>query len=438
MSNVPAVQDQTPAVAEPRQEWATALEHARSLVNMPEREWHRMWQVSQVLAGSSLVPKVLQNNPQGVMAVGLHCRALDVPFTALSVKTHFHVWEDARGVVIQPAAQLMLGLLHRGGHDAWWGECSDKSATLMFVRRGTTRETPFTYTIEMAQKADLLKKDNWKHHPDAMLRAGACRLAGRYGAPGSLMGLEVFDPDQYAELPTSVPGPEYEWEQPAEQLGERPELSPADFDRPVARLQRQIQALPKAARDELVAEWQRRGLPPVVHPDFVARLSEAEDLVDAATAKAFALPPEADTDPSKGNGDGRGVVGTDAAPPVSTTVSPGRPDAVPGDGPVGARTRQVGGADNASAEAPPATEPARPLAQQIAMQADKAGVDRHHVILAVTDGAKSSAKAVDAEEGELVLLAIADLAAGKLALVERDGAWRLDRPQYAPGEEPFD
>lgn len=61
-------------------------------------------------------------------------------------------------------------------------------------------------------------------------------------------------------------------------------------------------------------------------------------------------------------------------------------------------------------------EPARPLAQQIAMQAEKAGVVRGDVILAVTKGRTSSGREVTPEEGAEVLQAIAALAADELKL----------------------
>lgn len=424
-------QSQAPAITEPVAEWGRPLEQARSLVAMPEGEWRRMWQVSQVLASSALVPKVLNGNPQGVMAVGLHCRALQVPFTALSVKTHFHVWDDNNGVVIQPSAQLMLGILNRAGHEAWWGPCDEESATLCVVRAGSTRQQDFTYTVAMATKAGLLTKNNWKNHPGLMCRAGACRMAGRYAAPEALLGLEMFDRlDEAAQAPAGTP---YEWEQ-TENMGEHPQLPPPlSFDRPIARLHRQIQALPKDARDELVAEWGRRKLPPMAHPDFPARLDEVEDLVDEATAKAFALPPEADTTPGEGEHPDPPSQTAHAGSPTAGAGRAEAPRAVVEGDEAGVRTdRRVQG------QPPSSDEPARPLAQQIAMQAQQAGVDRAHVIYAVTCGAQTSAKDVDEEEGQLVLEAIAAIARGEYGIEEHDGVWRFTERRPQAGQQAFD
>lgn len=89
----------------------------------------------------------------------------------------------------------------------------------------------------------------------------------------------------------------------------------------------------------------------------------------------------------------------------------------------------------------PAAEPEQPAepaevvtkrAQAIAMRAQKAGVDHHHVIAAVTRGNKTSAKDLTAPEADAVLHALVDIKAGRLELTEATGTdnegWLLIEP----------
>jgi hypothetical protein len=70
-------------------------------------------------------------------------------------------------------------------------------------------------------------------------------------------------------------------------------------------------------------------------------------------------------------------------------------------------------------------------AQQIAMRAQKAGVDHHQVIAAVTNGVKTSAKDIDAAEGSLVLEALVAIAQGKLWVDDSGESPRLVTEQPA-------
>lgn len=390
MSNVPAVQQHqspTPTTYEPM---AAALDQAKSLFAVTEPEWQRMWHVSQVLAGSQLVPDVLKGNPQGVMAVGLHCRALQVPFSGLSVKTHFHVWKDSRGIVIQPAAQLMLGMLWRAGHDAWWGPCDDTSATLHVIRAGSTRQMDFTYTEEMAGKAGLLSKDNWKHHPGPMLRAAVARMGSRYAAPEALMGLDAFErwetpPPAAAPVvvePELAPGAEgerlpletaepYDPQNPGDRFVDEELARQAKaIIRRTRRLMRQIDAIPADWRKAFRLAWDTKGLPSYMDlgPEH---LDAAEEVVDAITAQALASP-AADTVTQTGQGD-EAAGGTGHAPTAG--VHPERGEAHGPDhtvsSPQPSRARREEGAPGRASDVD--SPPAGPPSQQQAFDGDDPG-----------------------------------------------------------------
>lgn len=74
-------------------------------------------------------------------------------------------------------------------------------------------------------------------------------------------------------------------------------------------------------------------------------------------------------------------------------------------------------------------------AQQIAIRANDADVDHHHVIAAVTNGEKTSAKTVTAEEASQVLDAINGIQMGEARLVEVDGRWSVEAADPAEQQE---
>jgi hypothetical protein len=68
-------------------------------------------------------------------------------------------------------------------------------------------------------------------------------------------------------------------------------------------------------------------------------------------------------------------------------------------------------------------------AQTIAMRCSEAGIDRHHLISAITGGRATSGKDVTAEEASELFLAVVKLRRGQLQLVELEpNVWRLVEP----------
>lgn len=72
-----------------------------------------------------------------------------------------------------------------------WVELTDKAAEcILHVRHnGYTEDVRSRYTIEDAEKADLLKKDNWKKYPMRMLKHRCLSYALRDAFPELLSGI---------------------------------------------------------------------------------------------------------------------------------------------------------------------------------------------------------------------------------------------------------
>lgn len=400
---------------------------------------------------SSIVGANHEETAANVMAIGLSLLSYGVTPNMVNVNQFDIIQGQA-----QPSCQLQIGLVSAlCGHSIVLDEGSnDQWARATLTRADNGEAHTITYTVEDARKSHALDfwherwansqsgkrylaekvvvgtsaeeaaaatrpqwaqgepKCNpaWHDHRADMLKRRALKRVVRFGAPEVAAGLVGPRPvpDVPATAPASISVPPNLLVD-ADEVGPEIATDPAPpvvttDDRRVARLRKQVEALPTADRNTLLDEWQARKLPPVAHPDFPGRLDEAEDLVDEITARALDLPPEA----------------------ASTPIEAGSP--------VGREPDPATGEGAAAASSAPEPGPSRPLAQQIAMQAKAAGIDHHHVIEAVTGGEKTSAKSVTTEEGQLTLQAIAAIAAGEYELGQgHDGAWTfVDKPTTTP------
>lgn len=166
----------------------------------PEVSRERATEISQ----SKLMPEHFSNSPANVQYVMEIGRALGIdPVSALS---YVHVFPDGKGrLKCSLSADLMVALARAAGHVVHV-EGHQSKATAVLVRGDVTTERiellkamglepkelfVFTevWTIERAQKAGLLNKDNWQKYPTAMLRSRAKTDVIRAGCSEVLMGL---------------------------------------------------------------------------------------------------------------------------------------------------------------------------------------------------------------------------------------------------------
>lgn len=98
------------------------------------------------------------------------------------------------------SGQALLGLMRKGGVEVVIpdpGEVTDR-AVVKVKRPGGTWKT-YTYTMDMARKAGLENKKNWKSSPAEMLIWRAVSTACRFEAPdivGGLYTIEELQPDR--------------------------------------------------------------------------------------------------------------------------------------------------------------------------------------------------------------------------------------------------
>lgn len=363
-------------------------------------DWDEMYRRAQVLAKSELVPVALRDKPESIVLVGALGAELGVPFiTALS---DIHVIEGRAA----PSAQLRLALVRRYGHDYRWLETTEDRAVVEGRRHGETHWTRVEWTRAMAERAGLL--DQWVTwwEKDNNGR-GRWRPKGKF-----VLGSAEHVPDwaQKAIREGKVQRRENWYRYPADMLRARAAstlcrmvFSDVMFSLGLAATTAEESGLDV---DHDVEPAHDDGAAPAPGPPAEDDVVDAELVGDDDYDDPGPVYDVAEPEPDVGKGGDQEI----------KDPEPGTP---------------VGEDDDVDHEPPPAPadEAAeRPLAQQIAMQASAAGLDRAAVISACTAGAKASARAVTPAEGSAVLQAIAAIRDGRLVLEEHDDGWRLSEP----------
>jgi hypothetical protein len=227
-----------------------------------------------VLVKTHFLPKGV-DTPEKAIAIMLKGRELGVPpMYALSNISVINGKPTA-------GAELMLALIYRDhGDDAVRiTESTPSCCTVAYRRKGWPRHETFSFTIDDAERADLLGKDNWRHYPSAMLRARCISAVARLAFPDTIGGLytpeelgvqvtvnaddAVIDAEVAEEAPKPAPRPHHSGDGATEQqraaiqklarlLGQevdpRPDLTAAQAADLISRLSRAFNALDPAER----------------------------------------------------------------------------------------------------------------------------------------------------------------------------------------------
>jgi hypothetical protein len=215
----------------------TALVPVDDLVSLAEK-----------LAPSTMLPEKLQKRPYDVLAIIMAGRELGLaPMAALRSLNVI----DGKPVL---NADGMVAIVRSSGKCKRFEmiESSDKIATFETERVGESPKR-LSWTIEQATRAKLTNKDNWKNHPEAMLRARCKAALARLVYEDVLMG--VYEPDEAAEFARApavqeVIEPEIEIDELDWQL----RISAASTGDELKALRGEFDALPACAAKARIAE----------------------------------------------------------------------------------------------------------------------------------------------------------------------------------------
>lgn len=139
-----------------------------------------------------MIPKQYVGAPAKILAAVLKGRELGID--AMASLNAFHVVEG------KPVAssEFWGARIAQAGYRIEWVEATDQRAVVRLTARDGRAPHVETWTIEMAQRAGLTGKQNWKGYPGAMLKARAIVSAGRAYAPEVMFGASL--PDEVEEV----------------------------------------------------------------------------------------------------------------------------------------------------------------------------------------------------------------------------------------------
>ena len=150
------------------------------------------------ISSTDLIPKNYRGNVPAMMACILTGRALGID-DMHSLRSIYVV--DGKATL---SAELMVTLVRRAGHSIT-GSMSDREATATGRRADNGDEMTVTWTMEMAQRAGLAGKANWKNYPESMLWSRAVSQLVRMLFSDVLLGL-AYTADEMGDVTVEVPG----------------------------------------------------------------------------------------------------------------------------------------------------------------------------------------------------------------------------------------
>ncbi len=177
------------------------------------------------IANTEFVPKGLRGNLPAILACVATGRAIGID-DMTSIRS-IHIIDGKPTF----AAELMVMLVRRRGHSIV-GEVGPDTATVTGKRADNGDEMNVTWTLEMAKRAGLTGKGNWKSYPEAMLWARAvsqlCRMLFADCFAGATHTPEELGEDSAGE-PQAAGAEQAPVSEAALSAGEPP--SPAEQDR---------------------------------------------------------------------------------------------------------------------------------------------------------------------------------------------------------------
>ena len=156
------------------------------------------YHMAKVLLESGMLPKTIRT-PEGAFAIMVAGKELGM--TAMQSFRSINIIDGK----IALAADLMVALTKRSDVCEYFQlvESSDQIATYETKRKGNPAPTRMSFAWADAQRAGLTGRGPWKQYPAAMLRARCASALVRAEYSDTILG--IYDPDELADSPASVP-----------------------------------------------------------------------------------------------------------------------------------------------------------------------------------------------------------------------------------------
>ena len=158
------------------------------------------YRVCKLLVASGMMPKHIRT-PEAMFAILATGRELGLPMMQATRSLHYL---DGKPTL---SADLIVALVKRHPECEYFRvvSASNEAVTMETKRRGEPEPVRITWTIDDAQRAGVLGKENWKKYPRAMLRARVSTELARAVFPDAALGL--YDPDELSREPPVLPEP---------------------------------------------------------------------------------------------------------------------------------------------------------------------------------------------------------------------------------------
>jgi hypothetical protein len=157
--------------------------------SMPSsEEMHHLIEFCKVMASAPFYQKL---GPGGVMAIYLTAKEYDLPFMAC-LNGGLHTFDGK----VTFSAIMINSLILKAGHKADVLELDETKCVIRFTRGDRANDPTYEpliyqYTIQQAQKAGYLSKNNWKSSPKDMLYSRCLTGGGRKHTPEVFVGVLV-------------------------------------------------------------------------------------------------------------------------------------------------------------------------------------------------------------------------------------------------------
>ena len=169
------------------------------------------WKTLYAISKTEFVPRALRGKPNALLAAVLTGREMGLG-----------PMESMRSIDVidgrpSPSVEWMVGRILEAGHLIWPSEQTEESCTVNGVRfvqtpdgEWTTIEQSFTFTMKMAERVKIRKrdggsttlaaKDNWRNYPEAMLYWRAASQLARQLFPDILRSVKHNPEELGAEV----------------------------------------------------------------------------------------------------------------------------------------------------------------------------------------------------------------------------------------------
>jgi hypothetical protein len=157
-------------------------------------EFNIMKDLARISVNSGLLPTSI-NSPEKALIIMLKGREIGVP--TMQAFSHIHVVNGKPTM----SAELMLTQIYKCIPKVVINYIqSDDKCCIIEVQRPNCDKTKWSFSIQEAEKAQLLSKGPWKQYPAAMLRARAISIMARAQFPDCLNGISYTAEELGAEI----------------------------------------------------------------------------------------------------------------------------------------------------------------------------------------------------------------------------------------------